>query len=136
MAFELYGLLPEGGPEVTLDTLASDLTRFFAGTERFHLEPEDDPFDSSRRNLLLTWGDWWTRVFLEAGPEVAAASAEIAAVAGQPVPEGPFLADKRIRVLFAGDQSREYTNHAIFMMDFLGTVPGLAVYDPQRQVFL
>ena len=83
MALELYGLLGDEAPELTLDTLASDLKKFFARTEGFHLEREDDPFDPSLKNLLLTWGTWWTRVFYDAGPDVATASAEIAALAGE-----------------------------------------------------
>ena len=136
MAFELYGLLSEGAPDITLDSLASDLKQFFSQTEGFRLDHEDDPFDSSRRNLLLTWGPWWTRVFLESGTEIAAALAEITALAGEDALEKQLEIDRRIRVLFADDQDRTYTNHTIFMMDFLGALPGVAIFDPQRKVFL
>jgi len=107
MAFEVYGVLSETAPEITLDSLASDLSQFFSRTEGFRLEREDDPFDPTRKNLLLHWGEWWARVFIDAGPEVAAALAEIGASAGKDTQARPILTERRIRVLFADDQSRE-----------------------------
>ena len=134
MAFELYGLLGKEAPDLTLDSLAEDLKQFFAATDGFHLEQEDDPFDPSLRNLLLTWGKWWTRVFYDVGPDIAASSAEIARVVGE---DGTISQiDRRIRVLFADDSDRANTNHVVFMMDFLGTIPGVRVFDPQQQVFV
>jgi len=130
MAFELHGLPSEGAPRITLDSLASDLRVCFLRTEGFHLELEADPFDSARRNLLLTWGLWWMKVFIETGPVVAAASAEIAASAGEGSRGRHLAIDRRIRFLFADDQDRRYANHAIFMMDFLGALPGIALFDP------
>lgn len=136
MAFELYGLLGEKAPDITLDSLASDLKQFFARTEGFNLQREDDPFDPLLKNLLLTWGTWWTRVFYEAGPDVAAASAEMAELAGENEKATISQIDRRIRVLFADDPARAYTNHVIFMMDFLGAIPGVKVFDPQQQTFV
>ncbi len=136
MAFELHGLLGEEAPDVTLDTLASDLKAFFARTEGFRLEREDDPFDPSLRNLLLRWGTWWTRVFYDAGPGVAAASAEIAELAAEDRKATISRIDRRIRVLFADDDDHVHTNHVIFMIDFLGTIPGVQVFDPQQRTFV
>jgi hypothetical protein len=136
MALELYGLLGDEAPDLTLDTLAADLRKFFARTEGFHLEREDDPFDPSLKNLLLTWGSWWTRVFYDVGPDVAAASSEIAELAGEDGKAKISQIDRRIRVLFADDVDRVYTNHVIFMMDFLGSIPGVKVFDPHQQTFV
>ncbi len=131
MAFELHGLLDDTAPEITLDSLASNLRRFFSSTDGFHLEDEDDPFDPARKNLLLSWGDsWWARVFIDTGSEL---EPDLVSREGGGKPIGT---NGRIRVLFADDQSREYTNHVIFMMDFLGTIPGLTLFDPQRKAFL
>jgi hypothetical protein len=38
MAFELYALLGKEAPDVTLETLASDLRVYFGRTEGFDLE--------------------------------------------------------------------------------------------------
>ncbi len=136
MAFELCGLLSEATPKITLDSLASELTQFFSPTEGFRLDREDDPFDPVRKNLRLRWGDWWARVFVEAGPEVASALEEIGVLAGKDAQARSIQTDRRIRLLFADDPNRKFTNHAVFMMDFLGTIPGLALFDPERKVFL
>jgi hypothetical protein len=136
MAFELLGLLGEEAPELTLDSLAADFARFFSTTENFHIEQEQDPFNPSERNLHLTWNDWWTRVFLESGPDVLADSATMSESAPQDRRAQIGRANRRIRVLFADDQSQDYTNHIIFMMDFLGEIPSIAIFDPQQQVFV
>jgi hypothetical protein len=122
MAFELYGLLGEDAPDITLDSLASYLVQFFSRTDGFQLEREEDPFSPSERNLHLTWNEWWTRVFLESGPDVLADSAAIAESATQDRQEKIGRID-RLRVLCADDENQEHTNHVIFMMDFLGRFP-------------
>ena len=97
---------------------------------------EQDPFNPSEKNLHLTWDDWWARVFLESGPEVLTHSAEIAQSATPDRQEKIGRIRRRVRVLFADDRNREFTNHVIFMMDFLGEIPGVAIYDPQQQQFV
>jgi len=136
MAFELYGMLGDKAPDITLDSMASDLRRFFSRTEGFHLELEDDPFGAPARNVLLSWGGWWMRVFYESGPDVAAESAAIAVFADAAVKENVAHIDRRIRVLVADDEDREHTNHAIFMMDFLREISDATIFDPQQQAFL
>jgi hypothetical protein len=75
------------------------------------------------------------RVFYDTGPAVAEASAEIAEAAGNER-DSVSQIDRRIRVLSANDDACLYTNHIIFMMDFLGAIPGVKIFDPQQLSFL
>ena len=137
MAFVLYGLLGEEAPDVSIDSLATDLRTFFSQTQGFGLEFEADPFDPLRRNLVLSWGAWWVRVFYETGPEVLADSITIEAMAGEESPKRRIAQiGRRIRVLFADDEGREHTNQIVFVMDFLSAIPGITVFDPQRHEFV
>jgi hypothetical protein len=58
------------------------------------------------------------------------------ALAGKDAQARSIQTDRPIRLLFADDPNREFTNHAVSMMGFLGTIPGLAPFDPEREVFL
>lgn len=136
MAWALYGLLSSNAPDISLDSLAADLKAFFSRAGELGMEIERDPFDVSRKNLLLKWDNWWVRVFLERGPEVVADSVEIGDRLGTAVRDRIGSIDRRIRVLFADDSEKNYTNHAVFMMDFLGNIPGVVVFDPQRNVLI
>lgn len=134
----IYALLSKNSPEVTLNSLQEGLRDFFSRTDEgvFTLEMEENPFDPKETNILLTWnGKWWIRVFYETGASVADDSLVISqsAVGGQVVDIAKI--DRRIRVLFADDKSRNYTNHLIFTVDFLQEIPGVIIFDPQKKTF-
>ena len=97
---------------------------------------EEDPFDSTQKNLLLSWGDWWIRVFYEARADVKSYSVEIAKYVDGDEGAMISLLDRRVRVLFADDSDLSHTNHIIFMTEFLESVDDFAVFDLQQRKFI
>lgn len=135
MAFSLYGLLDRHSPALTIDTLASKLTEHFSHEENFSIEFESLPF-SKNKSLALKWDDWLVRLSYEEGDHVKDDSEEIQrrsqAAALWNIPG----IDRRIRVVFGDDDQRAYTNQCIYIMDFLGKIPGIYIYDPQQNDFV
>ncbi|MCE2596387.1 hypothetical protein K6Y31_16440 [Motilimonas cestriensis] len=136
MSFNLLGLITDGSCQLNIEKLSEQLSSFFKETENFSIEYEDDPFEEESQNLLLRWGDWWIRVFFESGELVAQSSCEIAEILPPNSVEGLSGVDKRVRVLFADDEQREFTNEILYMMVFLETIPGTIIYDPQKNELL
>lgn len=136
MAFAMYCLVSDDHANLGLDVLAARLQEYFAETEGFRQDFEEDPFDSKDKNLLLSWGEWWVRVFCEAGVDVQRESVEIARFSDPSRVHLVSSIDRRVRVLFADDGGLEYTNHIIWMMDFFEAVPGFIIFDPQKNSFV
>ena len=132
MTFAIYGLLGEGAPAITVESLASDLENFFRNQENFSIEFEQLPF-AKTKSLALRWGTWLVRVSYKEGTKVAEDSAEISRIVGSAAPPGLAGISKRVRVLFHADESREYTNQAIYVMQFLRNIPGIILYDEKQR---
>lgn len=136
MAFSLYCLIDKSSKDLSLELLAEQLRECFSKTDGFSLEYEEDPFDSSEKHLLLSWGEWWTRVFYETGQHVVDDSREIANYVDSDRADEVSTINRRIVVRFADDDSRSYTNHAILMMDYLEDMPNIIIFNPQKNTFV
>lgn len=136
MTLALYCLVGDSCSELSLDTIAVQLQEYFSTVSGFKQKYEEDPFDPSDGNLLLFWGNWWIRIFYEEGSTVRMDSEEIAKYADPGRMPLISAIDRRVRVLFADDEDLAYTNHVIFMMDFLESSPDLIIFDPQRKTFV
>lgn len=132
MTFALYALLGDETPTVTIESLASGLKSFFRNEENFSLEFESLPF-AKNRCLDLRWGEWLVRVNYEEGENVAQDSEFISKTVGSATPYDVSKIDKRIRVVFSSDDTQEYTNQIIFVMDFLREITATIIYDPQQR---
>jgi hypothetical protein len=139
MAYSIYALLSKDSPEINISSLLDDLRLFFSKTDEgvAIFELEEDPFDASERNILVTWdGKWWIRFFYDEGPDVAQDSIEISKMLNGNPPLSIERNDRRISVLFGDDESRSYTNHVIFTVDFLQEVPGALLFDLRKKCIL
>uniref|UniRef100_UPI0019540610 hypothetical protein n=2 Tax=Pseudomonadota TaxID=1224 RepID=UPI0019540610 len=59
-------------------------------------------------------------------------SAQIQEILGKRSPRELSGIDRRVRVVFADDNDREYTNQIVDMMQFLQDIEGSIVFDPQK----
>jgi hypothetical protein len=132
MTFALCALLGERAPAITNESLASDLRHLFGNEKDFSIEFELLPF-AKNRTLALRWGTWLVRVCYEEGTNVAQDSAEINKIVGSTVPYDLSDIPRRIRVVFGNDDTREYENHIICVIDFLRVIPGVVIFDPQQR---
>lgn len=132
MTFALYALLGEQAPAFTNESLASDLEDLFRHEEDFSIKFELLPF-AKNETLALWWGAWLVRVCYEEGTNVAQDSARINKIVGSTAPYDLSDIARRIRVVFGSDNTREYENHIIGMMDFLRVIPGVVIFDPQQR---
>ncbi len=135
MSFSLYCPIVDEASDLSIDSLEVLLRDYFSAVHGFHIEREEDPFGGEGGNLLLSWDDWWIRVFYERGEDVLADSQEMANLANSIRREKICVSDRRVRVVFADDDDRFYTNHTIFMMDFLEARADLFVFDVSQRVF-
>ncbi|MDR7017759.1 hypothetical protein [Acinetobacter sp. 3657] len=136
MAFSLYCLINENSNKFSLELIEKELRQCFSKTSKFDLEYEEDPFDCSDKHLVLSWGDWWIKVFYETGQNVIEDSIEISTYTDSDKASIISNIDKRIIVRFADDELKKYTNYIILMMDYLEDISNAIIFDPQKNKFL
>jgi hypothetical protein len=132
MTFSIYALLGEEAPAMTNESLASDLKSFFCKENDFSIQFEQLPF-AKHKTLALWWGTWLVRVHYEEGDNVARDSAEISKIVGPACPHDLASRSRRIRIVFGDDDTGEYTNQVIYLMDFFREIPGTIMFDPQQR---
>jgi hypothetical protein len=124
-------MLPSEVPELTFDYLATSLREYFRKDDDLMISVERLPF-AKQDSLALRWGDWLTRVSLDEGARVRQESIEIHRSLGNSAPDGLAEAHKRLRVVFGDDPGNEYTNQMIDMFEYLKSIDGAIVFDPQQ----
>lgn len=136
MAFSLYCLISNQESNLNISLLEDELREYFSRTSEFDLSYEEHPFDPTKQNILLTWDTWWIRVFFETGSMVEDDSREISKFAKTEDALAISSINRRVRVLFGNDDKQAYTNHIIWMQEYLESKPDLIVFDPQQNIFL
>jgi hypothetical protein len=136
MAFSLLCPIIDVSTGMDIDSLERGLREYFRGIQGWSLEFDDDPFDDDSRHLVLRWPDWWVMFFVESGDEVLSEAQEMAQCATEEWRSAVASSSRRIRVVFADDDQRVYTNEIIYVMEFLETIEGVRVFDPQRGEFM
>ena len=132
----LFCLMQDSSEALGVQDISERLAAFFSGEKGVDISFEENPFDASAKNILLAWDGWWARLFYEQGREVLDDSRTIASICGENSSCLVSSIDKRIRVLFPDDDSRIHTNHVIFVIEFLQSIPGLLIFDPQAKEFV
>lgn len=127
--FTLHAFIASAADAQSLEALEPRLTRIFQGQ---HSAPPDVssntlPFKNTAR-LLYHWPTWSFSVTCESGAEVAADAKFVAQETGVVFP-GRLPVD-RIRIVFAQDESCDFTNHIIWITDWLKEeFPSAVLYD-------
>ncbi|MGF1425789.1 hypothetical protein [Kitasatospora sp. LaBMicrA B282] len=131
MTFTLHALLGPESPAMSNESLAADLSARFDGRGDFSLRFGRLPF-SNHPLLALRWGSWPVQVSYEEGEYVAKDSRHIQATLGTTAPFDVSGITRRIRVVFGSDDARDFTDRIIELMDFLCSIRGAVVFDPQQ----
>jgi hypothetical protein len=129
--FTLYGLLGKESPPFSDEVLARELGRHFSTDGRVTVSLRPLPF-GGRRQVALSWPSWQVNAYYEEGDRVAEDSAEIQRRLGAAAPAGLWRIRRRIRAVFDDDDSRDHTNEAVEMFQFLTAIPGAVIFDPQQ----
>jgi hypothetical protein len=129
MAHQIRYFLGDPNVEVDLESLATGLADYFSDVEGLTLEISDNPADPNGRHLKLRWGNWSMSVYYEDGDEVLEDAMHVATLADAERRSSIEKIDRRIRVWFGTDTSREFTNHMIWMMEYMEQIPGVIAYD-------
>lgn len=136
MAFSLYCLLDESSGDFSLEFLERQLGGYFSKIGDFSIEYDEDPFDPLDKHLRFSWGSWWMLIFYETGQHVIDDSREIANYIDSNQVDKISIINKRIRVRFANDDTKAYTNHMICVMDYLEDIPNSVIFIPESNEFL
>ncbi|KQV81846.1 hypothetical protein ASD15_31420 [Massilia sp. Root351] len=135
MTFSLYGLLTDQSPPFSNESLADKLKAYFREDEKFTLSFEQLPFKKDK-TLAIRWDDWLVRASYEEGEAVRNDSIEIQQRTKEFSVTDVSDVDRRIRMVFGSDNEKAYTNEIIYLMQFLGEIDGIVIYDPQQNDFL
>jgi hypothetical protein len=131
MVWSLYALLCDESPEISNDSLASELRAYFKDEEDFSLRFELLPF-AKIPTLALRWGTWLTRVCYEEGDHVVDDSPHIHLTLGESAPFDLSGIRRRIRLVFGRDDAAEYTDQIIWLIEYVRAIDGVVVFDPQQ----
>lgn len=135
MTFSLYALLDNDAPSVSNESLAADLENYFCNEKEFSLQFEQLPF-AKTKTLALRWNMWLVRVSYEEGDAVKNDSIEIQKTLGPSCTSNIAHIGRRIRVVFGSDDTQQYTNQIIYVIDFLKEIKGTLIFDPQQNNFI
>lgn len=135
MVWTLYALLTDEAPALSSELLERRLRTAFHRDADVSITGELLPF-AQTETLALSWEDWFTRLSYEQGEAVREDSAEIAARLGTSAPPALAQVARRVRAVLGTDPNAEYTNQAIFVIEFLATIPGVLLFDSRHNDLL
>lgn len=123
----LFVFLPVEMPAYSLDQLKDEIAPLFGSEPALSITTPSHPF-TGETYLHFGWGSaWGFSAFVESGPEVVEDAERI-----QKKNRGVFaqgLPSNRIRLSFGLDQSKDFTNHFIWVWEHFSAIPGAVVYD-------
>lgn len=120
--------------DFNLDQLEVELNKLFTGDARFGLTQSRGvhPF-SNAPYLIFLWPAWSFTAHVERGASVLADAEVIRTVAGCGFPNSDPIG--RIRVVFGNDKGLDYTNHIIWVEEFLTMISGATLYDDAKRAW-
>lgn len=131
MSWLVHVLLKTDARTLGREQLRFDFKDHFSASGLDTIEEEEDPFDPEEKNLLLTFNDWWIRVFVESGPAVCDDCRVISEQLGSRLPLQFHHGSSRYRVLFATDEDRRYTDQHMLLFDYFESKQDVAIVDPR-----
>ncbi|SCX66559.1 hypothetical protein [Variovorax sp. EL159] len=127
--FTLHAFIASAADVQPLEALEPKLTRIFQGQHSAQPDVSSNtlPFKNTAR-LLYRWPTWSFSVTCESGAEVAADAKFVSQETGVVFPDR--LPVDRIRIVFAQDEGGDFTNHIIWITDWLKEeIPSAVLYD-------
>ena len=133
MTWTVYAQLADISPAINAKWLMEEVGRLFGPRPEFALKQTTMPFSQSP-SVDLVSGSWLARLTYEEGEAVVADSREIQRLT-QGELRGRNPSTRRIRAVFSNDETGEYTNHSIWVTDFLRSIPGAVLFDANRKEY-
>lgn len=126
--FTLHAFIPADTIFHSLEIVERELTGLLQRVSPPPLEKSFDtlPFSNEPR-LLYRWATWSFSVICEKGQRVAADAEVVERETGCSF--SPGLPVNRIRIVFGQDKGCLFTNHIIWITDWLKEIPEAVVYD-------
>lgn len=134
MAFSLQAFLTQDAANLSNDILEVRLQEFFS-QEKVIFRRENLPFNRGEV-IVITFDGWWIQVSYEQGARIRKAAAEACDLLGDAADSRLGNVDSRIRVVFGDDPDAVFTNEIVYMVDFLRHIPGVVIFDPQKNDIL
>lgn len=130
--FAIHAFISSDQDAYPLGSLETALSNLLAGQDDIGPEVSYStlPFSNEPR-LLYRWPTWNFSVTSDQGEQVASDADFVAQTCGAVFASG--RPTHRIRVVFAQDSSLDFTNHVIWIMDWLKEIPGIVIYDETRK---
>jgi len=133
VTWTIYAQLADNSPAINAEWLMSGLSGLFGARPEFAVRQTSLPF-SRAPSVDLVSGTWLARLTYEEGDAVLADSIEIRRVTRED-PSGQEASTRRIRAVLSSDEAGEYTNHSIWVTDFLRSIPGVLLFDVTRNEY-
>jgi len=126
--FALHAFITSDQDAYPLATLETAFSKLLAGQgdEAPEISYSTLPFSKQPR-LLYRWPTWNFSVTSDQGEQVASDADFVAQTCGAVFAGG--RPTHRIRVVFAQDSSLDFTNHIVWIMDWLKEIPNVVLYD-------
>jgi len=124
-----HAYLAKSSDSYSHERLAAEISTYFAFETKNGLSigTSANPFTHEKYEILR-WPGWRFSAHFEAGPNVEADANHIANIVRDCPPEIKERTE-RLRFVFSPDETREYTNHIIWAVDFLLAIPDAIVFD-------
>jgi len=128
----------------TLDALAAALRQQLARSPGAAVTVDEGAPPMKPPHVRVEWtvddagdeGFWYCSIQYEDDPAVAADNRRAAAAAPRTGRSAVAAATARFRAAFPDDQDRRFSSHFVLVVEFLQSLPGVVVFDPQRGDFL
>jgi hypothetical protein len=131
--FVVHAFLEKASSPYSYDRLAAELAKYFEHeiNNGVTIGSSANPFTKAKY-AIFRWPGWSFTAHFESGPKVAA-DAEYVLSAAKNCPPAIKGRTDRIRLVFSADESRDYTNHVIWSMEFLDAIPGAILFDENQK---
>ena len=136
MAYELIALLTDEA-DVSIERLARTLREIFLPDQGTEVVLEEAPAGQSRW-AEVRWGDWSFRLAYEDAPHVREESQEMADTFAAGRADRGLIAGchRRITMRADDDPGMDHFNDYCFIMDHLGRLKGVILFDPKVPEFV
>ncbi|NEN81336.1 hypothetical protein [Paenibacillus elgii] len=134
--FVIHAYLKKSSNPYSYERLASELGTYFDFETKNGLKigTSTNPF-TKQKYAILNWPGWNFTAHFETGGNVEADANYVASVVEDCPPEIKDCTE-RIRFVFSSDESRDFTNHIIWAIDYLLEIPDAIIFDESQKTII
>jgi hypothetical protein len=129
----IHAYLEKSSDPYSYERLAAELASYFDNETKngMTIGSSANPF-TKKKYAIFRWPGWSFSAHFEAGENVTK-DAEYVLNTIKSCP--PTFKDRteRIRLVFSADESRDFTNHIIWAIEYLEAIPGAILFDETQK---